>query len=308
MGNLTILLLVVAAFGIFFTTLFVLTWFRHHVRLKSQHPSFNDHLHRIPRISLLRQLDALNEDFSVYLVSAVALPLVIYATLISCSYFMAVMPTAPVLWLTSLSTAGVTAYLILTLVKLLKRRRTLRLDFEGELAVGHELNRLMGDGYRVFHDFPADNYNIDHVVAGPKGVFAVETRTDSKSATPKKNADPTINYDGRMLTFPDKSDYETIELAQQQAEWLSEWLGATTGEPIAVRAIVATPGWVVKRTSAEGIPVVNPSQFATLFEHIKPRPVSETMLNRIMEKLEQKSASSKTPLSRDGQVPKPQAL
>jgi hypothetical protein len=91
-----------------------------------------------------------------------------------------------------------------------------------------------------------------------------------------------------MLTFADITDFETIEQAQQQADWLSKWLGAATGEPIAVRAVVTLPGWVVKRTSADGIPVVNPGQFASLFEHIKPRPLSGTMLNHIKDHLEQK--------------------
>jgi len=300
LNKFSVFLPVIVTFGILFTMLAVLKLIRRHIRLKSLRPSFKNHLLRIPRGSLLRQLDILNEQIILYLVGTIALPLIIYSTLVSCSYFMATKPSQPVLWISSISSTAIIAYLILSLVRLMNRQRSIRLDFEGELAVGHELNRLMLHGYRVYHEFPADTYNIDHVVAGPKGVFAVETRTDSNGAAPNKNPEPTVNYDGRMLNYPDKSDFEAIEQAEQQADWLSEWLGATTGEPIAVRAIVALPGWVVKRTSADGIPVVNPSQFASLFEHIKPRPLSETMLNRIMDKLEQKSCSLKTPPSQDG--------
>ena len=32
------------------------------------------------------------------------------------------------------------------------------------------------DGYHVFHDFAAGAYHVDHVVAGPTGVFSVETK------------------------------------------------------------------------------------------------------------------------------------
>ncbi len=290
----------ILTFGILFTILAVLNLIRRHIRLKSLRPSFKNNLLRIPSGSLLRQLDTLNEQINLYLIGVIALPLLIYSTLVSFSYFMAATPSGLVLWISTLTGTAIIACFVLALGRLLNRRQRIRLDYEGELAVGQELNRLMHAGYRIYHDFPADTYNIDHIVVGSKGVFAVETWTDSKGAARNNNPEPTVAYDGRMLTYGDKSDFETIEQAEQQADWLSKWLGATTGEPIAVRAIVALPGWVVKRTSADGIPVVNPTQFASLFEHIKPRPLSETMLNRIMDKLEQKSRNFKTPPSQDG--------
>jgi len=276
-------------FGILFTILAGLNLIRRHIRLKSLRPSFKNNLLQIPSGSLLRQLDTLNEQINLYLIGVIALPLLIYSTLVSCSYFMATKPSGPVLWISTITGTAIIAYFVLALGRLLNRRQRIRLDYEGELAVGQELNLLMREGYRVYHDFPADTYNIDHIVVGSKGVFTVETRTDSQGAARNNHPEPTVAYDGRVLTYADKSDFETIEQAEQQADWLSKWLGATTGEPIAVRAIVALPGWVVKRTSADGIPVVNPTQFASLFEHIKPRSLSETMLNRIMDKLEQKS-------------------
>ncbi|MBA2430881.1 MAG: NERD domain-containing protein, partial [Chthoniobacterales bacterium] len=35
---------------------------------------------------------------------------------------------------------------------------------------------LRGAGYHVFHDLRRDGFNIDHVVVGPAGVFAIETK------------------------------------------------------------------------------------------------------------------------------------
>ena len=266
----------------------VLSIIRRHIRLKSLRPSFKKNLLRIPGGSLLRQLDNLNEQINLYLVYVIILPLIIYSTLISYSYFTATKPSQPVIWISSLSGTAIIAYFVIALVKLLSRRRSIRLSYEGELAVGQELNQLILHDYRVYHDFPANTFNIDHIVVGPKGVFAIETCTRSKGAARNSSPEATVTYDGRMLTYADTTDCETIEQAQQQADWLSKWLTASTGEPIAVRAIITLPGWVVKRTSADGIPVVNPRQFASLFEHIKPRPLSETMINRIKDQLEQK--------------------
>jgi len=266
----------------------VLNVIRSRIRLRALRPSFKQDLLRIPGGSLLVRLDNLNEQINLYLVYVITLPLIIYSALISYSYFQAEQPSLTVIWISSIISVALIAYLAFNLVKLLSCRKDIRLTYEGELAVGQELNQLMLHGYRVYHDFPADTFNIDHIIVGSKGVFAVETRTRSKGAIRDRSQEATVTYDGRMLTFADATDFETIEQAEQQADWLSQWLGAATGEPIAVRAIVTLPGWVVKRTSADGIPVVNPGQFASLFEHIKPRPLSETMLNRIKDQLEQK--------------------
>ena len=274
--------------GILFIMLTVLNVFRRHIRLKSLRPSFKTNLLRIPGGSLLRRLDNLNEQINLYLVYVIILPLIIYSALISYSYFQAELPSLTVIWISATLCIALIAYLVFKLVGLISQRKCTRLGYEGELAVGQELNQLMLHGYRVYHDFPADTFNLDHIVVGPKGVFAVETKTRLKGTASKSGQEATVTYDGRMLTFADASDFETIEQAEQQAEWLSNWLTTGTGEPIAVRAIVTLPGWVVKRTSADGIPVVNPGQFTSLFEHIKPRPVSETMLNSIKDQLEQK--------------------
>ena len=274
--------------GILFIMLAVLNVIRSRIRLRTLRPSFKQDLLRIPGGSLLVRLDNLNEQINLYLVYVITLPLIIYSALISYSYFQAEQPSLTVIWISSIISVALIAYMAFNLVKLLSCRKDIRLTYEGELAVGQELNQLMLHGYRVYHDFPADTFNIDHIIVGSKGVFAVETRTRSKGAIRNRSQEATVTYDGRMLTFADATDFETIEQAEQQADWLSQWLGAATDEPIAVRAIVTLPGWVVKRTSADGIPVVNPGQFASLFEHIKPRPLSETMLNSIKDQLEQK--------------------
>jgi hypothetical protein len=46
----------------------------------------------------------------------------------------------------------------------------------GELRVAEALDDLRRFGYRAFHDLVRDGFNIDHVVVGPAGVFAVETK------------------------------------------------------------------------------------------------------------------------------------
>ncbi len=64
---------------------------------------------------------------------------------------------------------------------LVKQRENWRLGFNGERLVGQILNRLMLEGCQVFHDFSlASNWNLDHIVVAPSGVYAIETKMRSK--------------------------------------------------------------------------------------------------------------------------------
>jgi len=195
--------------------------------------------------------------------------------------------------------AGGSVYLLIRSLKLIKKRRMARLKYEGEIAVGRELDRLVPAGNHVYHDFPADDSKIDHVVVGRSGIFAVETGTRSKPASRKRMEDATVEYDGKMLMFPDGDDYKTIARAERQACWISEWIAGTVGEQVAARAIVALPGWFVKRTSPDGISVVNPKQFASLFKYIKPRFLTDETVTRIAVQIEQKCRDQKPRFDRE---------
>ena len=52
-----------------------------------------------------------------------------------------------------------------------------------------------GKGYQVFRDLIGDGFNVDHVVIGPAGVFAVETRSRSRPVRGSLK----INFDGERV-------------------------------------------------------------------------------------------------------------
>jgi hypothetical protein len=271
-----------------FVIIGILYLFRFYKKQKKLRSPFTQDLLRSPGQSLLFKLDAINGDLMVYSISALLVPLAIYSLHISISYFGDAPETQLRIGAAACIALGFFGFSIYKVIKRLSERRVIRMGYECDLAVGQELDQLMCDGFYVYHDFPADTFNIDHIVVGAKGVFAVETKARSKPTTKNRVEDSTVEYDGRMLYFPKGDDFKTIDQAKLQASWLSNWLGKAIGEPIAARAIVALPGWFIKRSSAEGIPVVNPKQFSSLFEHIKPRPLSESMITRINQQLDQK--------------------
>jgi len=292
------ILITVATFLVLLAILFGLRYLKSH---KQPQSAGTLEFVRNPGQSLLAKSDSLNTDIRLYFIYAFSTPLIFFAVHIAQSYFGGAKETLIRTLFSVCLALALLAYTIYQLIKLNHSRKLLRLGYEGALAVGRELERLQHDGFFIYHDFPADTSTIDHVVVGSKGVFTVETKTQSTPVNKKRVEDATVEYDGRMLYFPKGSDDQTIEHARQQALWLSHWLGKATGEPIAARAIVALPGWLVKRTSSEGISVVNPKQFTSLFQHIKPRELPESMLTRIIQQLEQKCRGLK-PTSNDPQV------
>lgn len=57
----------------------------------------------------------------------------------------------------------------------------LRMGLRGEQAVADELQLAVRAGYHLFNDIPTDaDCNIDHVIVGQGGVFAIETKARSK--------------------------------------------------------------------------------------------------------------------------------
>ncbi len=197
---------------------------------------------------------------------------------------------------------GVIFFYLVKSLKLIRKRKLLRLGYQSELTVGEALNKLSLDGTYVYHDFPADNFKIDHIVVGSAGIFTVESIARSAPANAMAGRDAaTVEYDGKMLNFPKEDNYKIIEQAEWQASWLSEWISGIIGEPVAARAIVALPGWFIKRTSADGISVVNPDQFPSLFKHIKPRPLSEKAIARIVGQIQQKCRVSSPIDATEGQ-------
>jgi hypothetical protein len=180
------------------------------------------------------------------------------------------------------------------MVRLLNLRRKMRLGYEGEVATGQELNQLMFHGYHVYHDFVADNFNIDHIVVGPTGVFAVETKARAKPTSDNRTADAKMTYDGRCLHFPGWRETKLLEQAKNQADWLGRWLTSATGEQTQVRPIITLPGWFITRTSSEGIPIINPKQFLSIAKPINGNLLDERRIKTIVHQIDQRCRDIKS--------------
>jgi hypothetical protein len=189
-----------------------------------------------------------------------------------------------------LITAGsvVFAFLVRRLIKLIDRRRDYRLGFAGERAVAEELNQLMLDGCRVFHDVPIEPYgNIDHVLVSPTGIYAVETKSRrKKKATGKRDYE--VFFDGKILQFPGAADSQSLDQAMKQADQLGAFLSRAVGESVKVGAILTFPGWFVTSRVKADTKVFNPKLIRAAVVNSRLPILPEQLIKRAAYQLEQK--------------------
>jgi hypothetical protein len=188
--------------------------------------------------------------------------------------------------------AVLVAIQIRKLLRLSEEMDKVRLGLDAELAVGQELDQLMREGAVVFHDMPADRFNIDHVVIARQGVFAVETKGYSKPNRDGGKADATIVFDGKSLALPDRSGSWAIDQAERQARWLAVWLKSSTGDAVQVTPVVALPGWFVDRKGRGPVLVFSGKELRShLLKARTGTPLSEEEMQRVVHQVERQCRS-----------------
>jgi hypothetical protein len=138
----------------------------------------------------------------------------------------------------------------------IREAENIRLGQRGEQAVAEALNEAADSGFRSFHDLPAEeDWNIDHVAVGTRGVFLIETKARRRRAGRKGQREHEVVYDGECLQFPSSRDSKPIEQARNNAKWLSNFLEKKTGEAVWVEPLVVLPGWYVQNSGNRNFPV-----------------------------------------------------
>lgn len=145
----------------------------------------------------------------------------------------------------------------------LRERGDRYLGYFGERVVAEHLEPLRAAGWRVFHDLPCESgperFNVDHVAAGPGGLFAIETKTRRKGPARAGREDYKVFFDGEQLSWPWGEDQYGLDQTLRNAKWVQQWLEKTTGEKLEVTPVLALPGWYVEAPAHAAVRVVNPS-------------------------------------------------
>jgi hypothetical protein len=176
------------------------------------------------------------------------------------------------------------------LLKVFNQCTHLRRQLQGERIVAETLATLVPEGYQVFHDVPTDggtvDDNLNHVVIGPAGVFAVHTQTQARRKPLPGRKDHEIIFDGDQLLYPWGQDTQGIVPARDKAEWLSHWLFQILGERVPVSAVLTFPGWWVTPVTQRDVRVHNPGQIAALIQQSSSDKINPSQLELILRQLD----------------------
>lgn len=215
----------------------------------------NRKLLRNPGHTLCERIDGLTKEIMENFIIFLIISICIYN--ISEEYYLLQKNGAmPALFLGIFFMIGLTIYFYVKNFNILEERNKLRLAYECELIVGQQLQNTLINGFKIFHDFPAEKFNIDHIAIGPSGVFAIETKGRAKF-TKKEKRNWEVKFDGRKLKFPGWEEDEPILQTKRQATWLCKWIREATGEEVRVVPVLALPGWYVDLQYGSDVVVYN---------------------------------------------------
>ena len=262
---------------------------RHRQRRPDRRSPLTEGLLRPPGQTLRDRLVDTQWDVAAYMAVAMALPPVLYATFLQ--HRLSGKPTTSVTiviyLLVGAATFGVVAYRV---SRAIQSVRSQTLGLEAEMAAAEEINRLMQRGYSTFHDVPGGkDFNIDHVIVGPTGVYAVETKGRPKKARGAGRAGSTVRYDGKALQFPAWRETKPLQQSIANVQWLGTWLSKAVGEPVTVRPVVLLPGWWVERVGRGEVSVGNAKEIPQIVARGgQSAEIPENFRNRIVHQLDQR--------------------
>jgi hypothetical protein len=281
--NLLLLALLMALCPAPTVLVFFLIYRRHQARQASSQAPFQQMRRRPAGESLRTKLEEIDEQICEWLAYLAVCPpiLGLAAGLIRVPGL--VLPTA--LLSTSIVWAAVCAW---KLQELTRQRTNYAMGFNGLRRVGEELNRLTAEGFEVYHDVPFDGFTIDHVLIGPPGVFAVETKTRRKSGNDLAASENRAQFDGFRVNWPTSAESFGLEHTVANAKTLEQWLTSAMGETIEVTPILTLPGWAIDYTATNpNVLVLSTKEIGKLCDSKTVR-LPEDLIRRICHLMDRK--------------------
>lgn len=147
----------------------------------------------------------------------------------------------------------------------------------GEERVSEILKKLP-EAYHVFNDFVIGRKHIDHVIVGPAGVFAVETKCWSGRVTIE---------DGQILVGGELPDRSPLYQVKREAEYVRRallkegWRGDVT--PILV---FASDTFEAQGADFQGAIILNSKDVLSRFEATNRVVIEESELERLVRIIE----------------------
>lgn len=243
-----------------------------------------EELLRPPGYSLNSTIEDASLDLYAAAILIVAAPLIGYSVAISLVHFAAGFESTLLPMATVIVVLGTVVVFARVIFNAAKKRRQYVDGLIAEQFTGRELDQTMLDGCRVFHDVPITYGNVDHVVVGESGVFAIETKSIRKVKTGQQKI--VVDKAAGIIQFPHKNWKIPVDQLETIKNQLKTFLSRSTGEPVDIEVLLALPGWFIDRNQGNGSNLVfNPKNSRNLFT-AKPAKLSAKRIEQIAYQLE----------------------
>ena len=151
----------------------------------------------------------------------------------------------------------------------------------------------MKDGFDVFDDYPIDpngkSGNIDHIVVGPNGVFAIETKAVRKPTDDSIAKNYEVSFNGKSLKYPHFSTKRGgMTQAIHNAQFLSKELSASLDEPIQVHPILTLPGWFVDSSSTPPFQSLTRKTSGRIFKPKNHSVIDKSLQRKITHRIKER--------------------
>lgn len=160
----------------------------------------------------------------------------------------------------------------------LKRVESFYKGARGEEKVS-EILKSLPDTYHVFNDFTVGRNHVDHVVAGPGGVFAIETKFWNGKVTVE---------DGHVLLDGQLPDRSPLGQAAREATLVRNALVAAGWSGLVTPVVAfASDSFAAHRANVKGTVIINSNELRSSFdtERVVIPPAELDRLVSLMEGL-----------------------
>jgi hypothetical protein len=181
----------------------------------------------------------------------------------------------------------VTIYCAYRVWRLRPEFRNLNLGEKGERRVSEVLQKLRGRRYVTFDDLVLNGVNIDHVVVGPAGVFAIETKAYSVFG----NGLAGIAANGELHLSGKPALKDVLKQARTSAAFISAELKQWIGREIWVTPVLVLPGWRIHPPKGETTAVVLNQETISEFFNRLPEKLTATQIHEICSHLDRSARS-----------------
>src|ERR1051325_10366430 len=175
-------------------------------------------------------------------------------------------------------------------IRIVKARtdiRNLKQAEKGERRVSELLTQLRRKRYVAFDDLVGIGSNIDHVLVGPGGIFAIETKSYSVFG----NECVGVDQAGVLRLSNKLAAGDPLRQATAAAERVARILNDRLRTAFDVTPVLIFPGWTLKGAKSEtGVVVLNDGTILDFFES-QPKILSDAQITHICAHLDQAARS-----------------